>query len=55
MEKCMQKVSKAESKELLLFINQWMEKHPTFDNKSTLLQIAIAEFVLNRQNKSLFL
>lgn len=50
----MKKASKSESTELLDFINSWMEKHPQFDTKSTLIQIAIAEFMLNRQNKTLF-
>ncbi len=50
----MKQVSKTESAELLEYINAWMKQHSAFDNKSTLIQIAIAEFVLNRQNKTLF-
>jgi hypothetical protein len=54
MEKIVKQVSKAESEELFLYINAWMTNHSAFDSKSTLIQIAIAEFVLNRQSKSLF-
>lgn len=50
----MKQVSKTESAELLAYINTWMEQHSAFDSKSTLIQIAIAEFVLNRQKKTLF-
>ena len=50
----MNKASKVESEELFTFINQCSEKHKIFDSRSTLVQIAIAEFVLNRQNKTLF-
>lgn len=50
----MQTVSKSESNEIFSYIERWMEQHSAFDSGSTLLQIAIAEFVLNRQNKSLF-
>ena len=50
----MKKASKTETAELIKFIDTWMTEHPSFDNKSTLIQIAIAEFLLNRQNKTLF-
>ena len=50
----MQKAAKAESEELLVHIKVWMSNHTAFDSKSTLIQIAIAEFMLNKQNKSLF-
>lgn len=51
----MQKASKIESEELLSYIKVWMNNHSAFDAKSTLIQIAITEFVLNKQHKTLFL
>jgi len=54
MENTVQKASKTESEELLAYIELWMKQHSAFDSRSTLIQIAIAEFVLNRQHKSLF-
>lgn len=50
----MKPTSKTESEQLLASINEWMQHHHAFDNKSTLIQIAIAEFVLNRTGKTLF-
>jgi hypothetical protein len=50
----MKQASREEVDRLLGEINNWMQNHRAFDNKSTLIQIAIAEFVLNQRNQSLF-
>jgi anti-sigma regulatory factor (Ser/Thr protein kinase) len=49
-----QKASNQESTEVYDFINKWMDEHPFIENESTLIKLAIAEFVLNRQRKTLF-
>lgn len=50
----MKPASRDEVDRLLNEINDWMRNHRAFDNNSTLIQIAIAEFVLNQKNYSLF-
>jgi anti-sigma regulatory factor (Ser/Thr protein kinase) len=52
--KALEKATNQESTEIYAYINKWMNEHPFIENDSSLIKLAIAEFVLNRQNKTLF-